>query len=331
MRLVLPVSRILFVASVVAVFAKVGNLISRLLLGLLVLSGCSAPLKEVRDFGKASSSFATDGAKGYQLLKDAMADYELSAVAADSTKIATPDVFKGDKDIQSIRQSATRQAAVLANVAEYADALQKFAEADFKKDIDESATQLYDSLTGLQATYEKASGAKLNLSGGEIKILAAAVEGIGVLAADAKRKAAIKQIVMKTNPAIQQVSKLLAARFSGYIGPTIEQDLNTVETHMEEDFNNNWKDKSYSQRRERLEAIRKQNVFNQGIKPLFVELSRAAQKMGEAHQGLYEAVSSNKFTSVEFKEDVDALVQYVKSVKIFYEGLGKSTEKKAEM
>lgn len=290
---------------------------------LVTLAGCSTPLQEVRDFGKATSSIAADGARGYGLLKDALAEYDISVVAADPEKPATPDVFRGDKDVQGIRQSATRHAALLLGLSEYGAALQKLAEATSRKDFEETSKRLDASLAGLQKTYERTSTAALKLSGYEARLLSTMVEQIGMLATNTTRESALQRIVTQTNPAIQQVTSRVAARFSDQIGPDIRKHLNTVEQHLEEDFNRNWKKKSYAERRRRLEVIRKQHTFNEGITPLFAELSKATKKMGEAHQALANALQRNAMTTAELSGSVEELAELAAAVRKHYEALGK--------
>jgi predicted regulator of Ras-like GTPase activity (Roadblock/LC7/MglB family) len=298
----------------------------------LALWGCaSTPLQEVRDFGKASSSFATDGSKSFKLLTDSLAEGDLWTIAADPTANLTADTFKGSDDERSIKDSARKLTAILVNVSEYGQGLQKLAEANFKKDIDDSATKLNNSLEGLRSTFEKDSGSKLKISSTDIQILSAAVEGIGVLVAEAKRKHAIRQIVLKTDPAIQQVSHRLAARFKHDIGPAVETYYSAAEaplTTMYKEFNTNqsWKTKSYSERLDREEEIGKQEAVKQGIKPLFDQLSKTAQQMGEAHAALAKAVEHDTFTTADLHAQVVALVDYAESVKKFYDSL--ATENK---
>ncbi len=292
------------------------------------LIGCATPpLQEVRNFGKASSSFATDGAKGFSMLTDALSEYDLSQAAGDPSKPLLPESFKGSEDEQTIRKTVPKLTAILSNVAGYGQALQTLAEADFKKSIDASATELNDSLEGLRSSFEKDTGSKLSLSSTDIQILSTAVEGIGVLVAEEKRKHAIKLIVIKTDPAIQQVSRRMAVRFKRDLGPAVETYMSVLLNPVYKDYNEKWKDKSYQERRDRAEQIRKQAIVIQGIQPLFDQLSKAADQMGKAHAALAAAVRHDNFTTAELHTEVTALVDYAKSVKQFYDSLDKEAKK----
>ena len=199
------------------------------------------------------------------------------------------------------------------------------AEATSRKDLEETSKKLTDSLTGLQKTYERTSTTPLKLSGNEARFLSTTVEQIGMLASNITREAAIRRIVTKTNPAIQQVTERMAARFSNELGPEIRKHLNTVEQHLEEDFNRHWKKKSYVERRRRLEVIRKQNTFNEGITPFFAELSKATKRMGDAHQTLYHAVQVNPANTTALQQSVDELADLATTVRKHYEALSKDT------
>jgi hypothetical protein len=294
----------------------------------LTALGCATtPLQDVRNFGKASSSFASDGAKGFTILTDSLAEYDLSQAAADPSINLQADTFKGSNDEQSIRVSAGKLSAILSNVTEYGQALQGLAEADFKKSTDESATKLNDSLQGLKTTFEKDTGSKLSISSSDIQILSTAVEGIGVLVAEAKRKHAIKLVVTKTDAAIQQVSRRLSLRFKKDIGPAVETYMNTTLGEMYKDFNVNWKGKTYPERQDREDQIRKQEMVKQGIQPFFDRLSKSAAQMGQAHAALAAAVQKDAFSTAELHAQVTALVDYAKSVKQFYDSLNKDTNK----
>src|ERR1044072_796626 len=292
------------------------------------LVGCATtPLQDVRNFGKASTSFATDAGKGFTILTDSMAEYDLSHAAADPSSPLLPETFKGSDEEKTIREAVPKLKAILSNVAEYGQALQTLAEADFKKSIDDSATELNSSLEGLRTSFEKDTGSKLAITSTDIQILSTAVEGIGVVVAEAKRKHAIKLIVTKTDPAIQQVSQRMAVRFKRDIGPAVETYFTATLGPMYKDFYENWKEKTYPERRDREEQIRKQEMVNQGIQPLFDQLSKASTQMGQAHAALASAVQKDNFTTADFHARVVALVDYTKSVKQFYDSLDKETKK----
>jgi hypothetical protein len=74
---------------------------------------------------------------------------------------------------------------------------------------------------------------------------------------------------------------------------------------------------SNAQRRQRLQEISRSYAAAQGAAPFFEVLQNSAVAVGDAHQALYEAVSSNRFSSEELASQIAELSSLVQSLSAF--------------
>jgi hypothetical protein len=100
---------------------------------------------------------------------------------------------------------------LLQGLDNYAQGLGELTTADFKKDIDAAAQELGGAFKSLSGTVAAASGGSAPLSDAEAGAITAAVSAFGNAIAEQKRRAAIKEVVIKFNPVVQDTARLLAA------------------------------------------------------------------------------------------------------------------------
>jgi hypothetical protein len=300
---------------------------------VLTCAGCSTvSLSQVKQFGAATSSLAENTQKAFQLAATASVDRNLYAVAGDPKKGPTDSTFEGlfTGDVGSLdgkekAQRLTLRLNALDGLAKYANALQQLTEADFSSDIDAAATKLNGSLVGLVQTYKKASGKDLPITDEDIGIISTAVDAIGKVIVEAKRRAAIKTIIVKTDPAVQNVAKLIASDLGSdsELASFVKEAMSNSRGSVQQAYNleRERPTSSFDVRYAMLLRARQLYDAEMTTPALFTALSEGAKATAKAHQALREAVQSGAFSSAQLALLIGELDVCSKSVQAFYKTL----------
>jgi hypothetical protein len=288
---------------------------------IALFMGCSPPLDQIRVFGTATGSLSDNSKKAFQLLNDSTIERKIDDVAIDPCKYPKDDVFEGLLTDEALRVRID----VLDNLGAYATSLEKLANADFKKEIDEAATDLYGALSGLKKNYKAATNRELDLSDDQMKIIASAFKVFGDAIIESKRRSAIKTIIIEADDAVQTVTSLLAEEFrdDSPITLQVQENLSNADGSLRQIYNKELatSTSTFDERYQMLIRIRKMYEATQSSKQLFTDIHNGAIQAGKAHSALKKAVQKNKFTSEEFTKELGDLVFYAKSVAQFYENL----------
>lgn len=300
---------------------------------LVACAGCgTVSLSQVKQFGVASSSLGDHARKAFDLASTASVDRNIYDVAGDPQKGPTDSTFQGmftgNIGIPEGKEKADRlglRLRVLDQLANYSSALQQLTEAEFAKDIDAAATDLNGSLVGLRDTYKKASGKDIPISDADIGIIATAVNAIGKAVVEAKRRAAIKTVIVKVDPAVQNATGLLASdlgRESDLVS-FVKEALSNSRGSVQQAYNleraraNSTFDTRYAM------LVRARQLYDAEIMTptFFAAVSEGSTAAGKAHQALRKAVEADDFSSAEAAKLIGELEFYVKSVQAFYKSL----------
>lgn len=312
------------------------QLVARSMMVIWVAATCAgcgtASLSQVKQFGVASSSLGEHTRKAFDLAATASVDRNIYDVAGDPQKGPTDRTFEGlftgDVGIPGGKEKAERLALrlrVLDQLANYSSALQQLSEADFAKDIDAAAKDLNGSLVGLRETYKKASGKDLPITDADIGIIATAVNAIGKAVVEAKRRAAIKTVIVKADSAVQNATKLIASDLGrdSDLASFVKEALSNSRGSVQQAYNlqrtraNSTFDVRYAM------LVRARQLYDAEITTpaFFAAVSEGATAAGKAHQALRTAVEADDFSSPEAAKLIGELEVYVKSVRAFYKSL----------
>jgi len=292
---------------------------------VLTCAGCGrVSLSQINQFGSASSSLGEHARKAFDLAATASVDRKIYDVAADPTKGPTDDTFQGIFNGENAERLALRLRALDA-FANYSSALQQLAKADFATDIDTASKDLNGSLVALSATYKKASGKDLPLTDADIGIIATAVDAIGKAVVEAKRRAAIKTIIIKSDPAVQTVAKLITSDLgsNSELASFVKEALSNSRGTIQQAYNIERMRPSSTFDSRYATLLRARQLYDTeiGTPAFFTSVSEGAIAAAKAHQALRTAVEANKFSSQEAAKLIGELENYVKSVEAFYNNL----------
>jgi hypothetical protein len=300
---------------------------------VLTCSGCATvSLSQVKQFGSASSSLGEHARKAFDLAATASVDRNIYDVAADPNKGPTDSTFQGlftgDVGVPGGKEKAERlglRLHALNALSNYSNALQQLAEANFATDIDTASKDLNGSLVALRSTYQKASGKDLPLTDADIGIVAMAVDAIGKAVVEAKRRAAIKTIIIKCDPAVQTTAKLITSDLGrdSELASFVTQALSNSRGSVQQAYNSERlrPTSTFDSRYAMLLRARQLYDAEMGTPAFFASVSEGATAAAKAHQTLRTAVEANKFSSQEAAKLIGELQNYVKSVEAFYNSL----------
>jgi hypothetical protein len=300
---------------------------------VLMCAGCgSVSLTQVKQFGAASSALGEQAREAFRVADAASLDRNIYDVAGDPgrgpTDATFQGLFSGDAGVLGGKEQGERLAlrlAALDQLSAYSGALQELAEADVGKDIDAAAAKLTGSLIGLRDTYRKASGQDLPLGDADIGIIATAVDAIGRGVVEGKRRAAVKSVILRADPAVQKVTGLIAADLGSQsdLASFVQAALTNSRGSVQQAYN--------------LERVRPASTFDaryamllrarqiydaeRATPAFFAAVSAGASAAGQAHQALRKAVEADRFSSAEVAKLIGELEAHVKSVQAFHKTL----------
>ena len=279
--------------------------------------GCARPTTHIKAFSLASEELITHAIRGYEVLDESTVQRKIAEVAADPKQIPDDDTFVGLLEGQ---EDLAIRIMALDYLRDYSAALGDLSTADVRIDIDKASKDLYGALVGLRNTYQEETGKDAGIEDEDLAIIATAVDAIGTVIAEAKRRIAIKTIVIKADPAVQNVSKLIRDEVPIF-GEFVKANLSTIETEMIKSYQKRAEKLTFDQRVEYIQKIRKQHRITEQSGDFFRDLGTAAEMLGLSHAVLRKSVEKNKFTTSEIIEHIGELADFAKSLREFYKEL----------
>lgn len=307
---------------------KIANMriISSLILTIM-LAGCVSTnsLTQITTFGAGTSSIAENSKKAFDLIDSSTIERKMYDVASNASLYPTDSTFEGLFNEDDLKKIGVR-IAVLEKLGSYAKSLEKLASADFRKDIDSASTDLYESLNGLSSTYKKATNTELKIKDDQLKLIASAVDAIGTVIVESKRRDAIKTIIVQADDAVQDAAILLEKEFGkdSELSKIVQQNLTNADGSLRTAYNSQRaaSDSTFNLRYEMLIKIKQMHASATTVPLLFNSISAGVKKVRDAHATLKASVINDEFSSSELAKQMGELVAYSKSVNSFYEKLG---------
>ncbi|MEM7253647.1 MAG: hypothetical protein AAF493_19695 [Pseudomonadota bacterium] len=276
-------------------------------------------LQQIATFGDASASLAQHAGKGLTLTQTTTVDRKLHEVAIDASTLPSDDDFVGPIGADDLKA----RRALFDQFGEYGDGLHILAAADFQSDVEAASRKLDSSLRKLSKQVAKTGSP--TLSNERIGILVAAINAIGGTYAEAKKRAALKQIIVDADDTIQAVVKLIRGEFGpdGVLAARTKTNLQTQLTVLNAAYNIDRErpGSTFQSRRTHLEQIRGMRRRITGLDGFYPAVDKAAMQVGEAHAALKDAVSQDEFSTERVVTQVRALVDRAKDVKSFYDAI----------
>ena len=296
---------------------------------LVTTTGCgSVSLSQVKQFGSASSALGEHARKAFDLAATASVDRNLYDVAGNPQKGPTDTTFQGlftgSGGVLGGEEKAERLALrlrVLDELANYSSGLQQLAEANFDKDIDAASKDLNGSLVGLRNTFKKASGTDLPITDADIGTIASAVNAVGKSIVETKRRAAIKTVITKADPAVQKATALIAADLgqASDLASFVKEALSNSRGSVQQAYNleRSRANSTFDTRYSMLLRARQLYDAEANTPAFFAAVSDGASAAGKAHHALRKAIEVDDFSSAEAARLIGELEVHVKSVQRF--------------
>jgi hypothetical protein len=279
-----------------------------------LFTGCVST-SHVGAFSQAAVQAVTQVANGFDEVQQTTVTRKLSDIASD-TNTPTEATFAGLLDTNELAPRLD----CLAEIKNYADSLGKLANADFRKDIDAASANLYGALNGLTARYQKVTGTAVPNATEDTAIIAAAVDAIGNSIAEAKRQAALRKIILKTDPVIQAVCADLERTFNGFNQDHfVFENLNSQVADMTSYYNMQTAKWNYEQRMAYLQKILQTRSVRDGSETFIALAAKSVAALAKAHKALADSADDGKLTSSEVVQAVSALADEANQTKQFYD------------
>lgn len=293
-----------------------------LLLVFSVAAGGCATSTPIAAFSAATSTLAKGATDAYSLLDQSTVDRKIADAAATADRIIGDTTFDG---LLVANPKLALRMRMVKELGDYAAALLNLATADFRKGIDEASKDLYGALTSLRGTYKTAAGQELPISDGDLAYLATAVDAIGNSIVERRRQQALRDVVIRANPAVQRACKLVAQELPGFTS-FVELNLGTVESESITAYYNERSSLSFPQRVHRINQIGDQSRAKRGAAKFFNDVSQGLAQVAETHQALADGAASGGLTTDAIVAGIGSVVDWAREVREFHGQLSKNAE-----
>ena len=200
-------------------------------------------------------------------------------------------------------------------------ALKKLAVADVKGEISNASTQFDGALNGLATTLKKKEEAQASIA-----IITTAISEIGQQIVEAKKRNAIKVIIEKAHPYVEQAGGLVIGEFdptpdlknnpkASLLAFNALKSIRAQEATPKEEYDKSHKNLSLEDRLALLEQIRQKHNAGTSAKVFFRKVSLGTEQMVAAHKILKDAVSKDKFSTSEVVLAVSELINTATTLK----------------
>ena len=296
---------------------------SFLVVCLLSTIGCvSQSATHVKNFSDASSSLTAHTQTVLDAVDSSTIErklHELATLPPDRVKALSLEDLAYVKGVYANKNKLPVFRAI-STLKKYTNALGNLSTADFRKDIDSAAEDLYGAMTSMQKEYKEITTKDLGLKDETFAIIATAVDAIGTVIVEKKRADAIKKIVTENNEHI--------AVFCDVIHDNVAANVDLVKINTNRIV------------REKIEAYKKQadkmvlesklvelrkihtavNNYN-NIDLLYKDAQKSPMLVKKAHQALYDAVQKDKFTTENIVKTIGEMNEFKSHLESFYKEL----------
>lgn len=295
---------------------------------ILIAQGCfhHQSATHIKAFSVASANLADQTIKVYELTDRSTVDRKIIEIAVYSEKELreldreTIDKIKG---VFSDNKKIDTCMIALNGIKEYAKAIGDLSSADYSGDIKKASCELYGSLTSLNKAYKDLSNKDLGIAKEDFALFASLINAIGEAIVETKRRKAIKDIVIKTNPQLIKVCDEIASSVENNKVLT-NLDLNTIYAEKVESYKSDVKSKKIIKLNDKVSRIKELMQCSRICKKsetVFKDVKEAVEKVKRAHGVLYESVKKDKFTTPELTKEIGELVAFAKEMKKYYDDL----------
>ncbi|WP_223508514.1 hypothetical protein [Pseudomonas sp. BF-RE-29] len=298
---------------------------------LFSLGGCgSVSLSQVSQFGTASTELNENAKKAFNLIDQVTVERQLYSIASDTKTGPTDNSFNGlfkvaGNDAQA-KEKAERlklRLNALDALSGYSSALKKIVEADVGSDIDSASLELNTSLVELKDTYQKASHQDSKIDNETIGLLATAVNAIGRAVVEEKKRSAIKEIIIKVDPAVQQTAIMISKDLGSNtdLAKYAYESLYNTRGSIQTAYNLEKKSNDFDSRYALLVRAKEINTAENSVSGFFNAVSKGSEAIAKTHAAMRKAVEQDQFSSAEVGKSLAELQKQAKSVREFQSGL----------
>ncbi len=274
-----------------------------LVLTVSFFAGCGltvAQKKAITDFTSATAVVGKTASSELVKMREEVISMNVYRIQLVGEKKDTPGLEKLEEQF-TVEATSARQRATDA-LTSYGELLQSLAETDQAANMKKSSDALIGSLQDLPDSYQKISQDNLDVIG-------KALQAVGGIWIEWKKREAIKTIVNNTNTQIAHLCDLLKNDFDPDAdGRLASQFLNTTERLLVDADEVMEKAKSFEERTVAIAALQKAKENRLRRDRIVKPLSLSIAKIKDANNELVKAVNSTEFTY----KDIEALQKNVK-------------------
>jgi hypothetical protein len=298
---------------------------------LFNLGGCeSVSLSQVSQFGTASTELSENAKKAFNSIDQVTVDRQLYSIAADPKSGPTDSSFNGLFNVAGSDASAKEKGErlklrldALDALSDYSTALKEIVEADASPDIDAASLNLNTSLISLRDTYKKASNKESKIDYKTIGLLTTAVNAIGRAITEEKKRSAIKEIVIKADPAVQQTALMISNDLGSNtdLAKYAYQSLYNTRTSIQTAYNLERKSNNFDSRYALLVRAKEINTAANSANEFFGAVSKGSEAIARTHAAMKNTVEQDQFSSADVGRSLAELQKQAKSVREFQNSL----------
>ena len=291
-----------------------------LLASLIMLSACAVQsATQVKTFTDASSDLVIEAQALMAELDDSTIERKLYLLATDEEKLLKTLSIKDLQKIHGIYSTPQGQEApiirALSALQQYSEALGMLSSATLSEDIDQAAQNLYGSFNSMGTQYQQLTGKSLERNEKALGLITTLIDGIGVTIVEQKRRKAIKEIVISSDPYV--------AVLADAIHEKIDQNIDVLKLNYTQilneriiSFRKRAANMKIEVRVKKLRELKQEADYLSAIDAIYAAAKQAVLALKKAHAVLRETVSQDKFSSAQLSRaigDINSLKKHMKS------------------
>jgi len=290
------------------------------LAGVSVVSACAVQsATQVKTFTEASGELVIETQNLIAELDSSTIERKLYLLATNETKLLKTLSIEDLQRIEGIYNTSKGQQApiirALSALQQYSDALGMLSSAAFRDDVDQAAQNLYGSFNSMEEQYRQLSGKSQILDEKSLGVITTLIDGIGVVIVEQKRRKAIKQIVISSDPYIALLTDEVAEKIDDNTD-VLKRNYVQVLNERILSFRKRAAKMKIETRVKALRKLREEADYLASIDLIYATAKQAVLAVKKAHAILRDTVSQDKFSSAKLSQaigDINSLKKHMKS------------------
>ncbi|MDH5324923.1 MAG: hypothetical protein OEZ68_16105 [Gammaproteobacteria bacterium] len=289
----------------------------------MLLNACATPsANHIKAFSDSSARLIEMTQKVLNSVNESTINRKLYALATlppDRVNTLSVEQFSNVRGIYIDKEKSPLLKAIHA-VQTYMEALGMLSSADYRPQVDLASQKLYSALNRMSTQYNEITGKDLGIKQENYAAIATLFDAIGLSLIEAKRREAMKAIILEANPHVQKLCDAIIANIGNDMD-LVRINLDRMMRERIEAYKKSYQRYSLDKKVAALKTISLYSVDIEKLPSLFQDAKTATEKVKTAHQVMADTVLQDQFSSARLAQEVGTMRSLGDHLRIHYKGL----------